>query len=116
MPRASTYAATSSAASSVDSAAAKLVPAKIKAKGTVVVASDASYAPDEFVGPDGHTIEGFDPDLARAAFAKLGLKVNFINASFDTISCRFGLMFFPDIPGAVAENLRVLRPGGHLLA
>ncbi|HEY5170337.1 MAG TPA: methyltransferase domain-containing protein [Acidimicrobiia bacterium] len=38
----------------------------------------------------------------------------FDDASFDTISCRFGLMFFPDLPGAVAEILRVLRPGGRL--
>jgi SAM-dependent methyltransferase len=38
----------------------------------------------------------------------------FADASFDTISCRFGLMFFPDIPGAVAELIRVLRPGGRL--
>ena len=38
----------------------------------------------------------------------------FEDASFDTISCRFGFMFFPDIPGAVAELLRVLRPGGGM--
>lgn len=37
----------------------------------------------------------------------------FEDASFDAISCRFGFMFFPDIPGAVAELLRVLRPGGR---
>lgn len=40
----------------------------------------------------------------------------FGDASFDTISCRFGFMFFPDIPGAVAELLRVLRPGGRISA
>lgn len=38
----------------------------------------------------------------------------FDDASFDTISCRFGFMFFPDIPGAVAELLRVLRSGGRM--
>ncbi len=38
----------------------------------------------------------------------------FAYASFDTISCRFGLMFFPDITGAIAELIRVLRPGGRL--
>jgi ubiquinone/menaquinone biosynthesis C-methylase UbiE len=38
----------------------------------------------------------------------------FDDASFDTISCRFGFMFFPDIPGAVAELLRVLRSGGRI--
>jgi SAM-dependent methyltransferase len=40
----------------------------------------------------------------------------FGDASFDTISCRFGLMFVPDIAGAVAELRRVLRPGGRLAA
>jgi ubiquinone/menaquinone biosynthesis C-methylase UbiE len=38
----------------------------------------------------------------------------FDDESFDTISCRFGFMFFPDIPGAVGELLRVLRAGGRL--
>jgi ubiquinone/menaquinone biosynthesis C-methylase UbiE len=40
----------------------------------------------------------------------------FADASFDTISCRFGLMFFPDIPGAVARLARLLRPGGRIAA
>jgi ubiquinone/menaquinone biosynthesis C-methylase UbiE len=38
----------------------------------------------------------------------------FADASFDTISCRFGFMFFPDVAGSVAEMVRVLRPGGRL--
>jgi ubiquinone/menaquinone biosynthesis C-methylase UbiE len=38
----------------------------------------------------------------------------FEDASFDMISCRFGLMFFPDIASAVAELVRVLRPDGRL--
>jgi hypothetical protein len=29
----------------------KLVPAAIKSKGTLTVAADASYAPNEFVAP-----------------------------------------------------------------
>ncbi len=40
----------------------------------------------------------------------------FDDESFDTLSCRFGFMFFPDIPGAVAELQRVLRPGGRISA
>jgi polar amino acid transport system substrate-binding protein len=81
------FATTSSAASSsgVDKAAAALVPAKLKAKGTVIVASDASYAPNEFIGPDGHTVVGMDADLAKALFPLLGLKVNVVNATFATI-------------------------------
>jgi SAM-dependent methyltransferase len=40
----------------------------------------------------------------------------FDDEAFDTITCRFGFMFFPSIPAAVAELLRVLRPGGRLSA
>jgi polar amino acid transport system substrate-binding protein len=69
----------------VDKAAAALVPAKIKSKGTVTVAADASYAPNEFIGSDGHTVVGMDADLAKAIFPLLGLKVNVVNATFSTI-------------------------------
>ena len=36
------------------------VPAAIKSKGTLTVASDATYAPNEFIGSDGKTVEGMD--------------------------------------------------------
>ena len=71
--------------SSVDKSAAALVPAKIKSKGTVTVAADASYAPNEFIGPDGHTVVGMDADLSKALAAVMGLKANIVNATFDTI-------------------------------
>ena len=69
----------------VDKAAAALVPAKIKSKGTLVIASDATYAPNEFIGPDGHTVIGMDADLANAIFPLLGLKVKVVNATFLSI-------------------------------
>jgi ubiquinone/menaquinone biosynthesis C-methylase UbiE len=40
----------------------------------------------------------------------------FADASFDTISCRFGFMFFPDIPRSVERLARLLRPGGRIAA
>jgi polar amino acid transport system substrate-binding protein len=73
------------AGSGVDKAAAALVPAKLKSKGTVTVAADASYAPNEFIGSDGHTVIGMDADLAKALFPLLGLKANVVNATFSTI-------------------------------
>ncbi len=82
---AAVFASTSSAATSVDSAAAALVPANIKAKGTVIVAADASYAPNEFFASDGKTVIGMDADLAKAIFPLLGLKVSVVNATFATI-------------------------------
>jgi ubiquinone/menaquinone biosynthesis C-methylase UbiE len=38
----------------------------------------------------------------------------FGDAAFDSISVRFGYMFFPDLGTATAEFARVLRPGGRL--
>lgn len=38
----------------------------------------------------------------------------FDDASFDSVSVRFGYMFFPDLATATAEFARVLRPGGRL--
>lgn len=40
----------------------------------------------------------------------------FDDATFDCVSCRFGLMFFPDVQAAVNEMTRVLKPGGKLCA
>ena len=63
----------------------KLVPSAVKSKGTLTVAADATYAPDEFIGPDGHTVVGMDADLAKALAATMGLKANVVNATFATI-------------------------------
>jgi SAM-dependent methyltransferase len=38
----------------------------------------------------------------------------FGSATFDSISVRFGYMFFPDLARATAELARVLKPGGRL--
>jgi SAM-dependent methyltransferase len=40
----------------------------------------------------------------------------FADATFDSVSVRFGYMFFPDLAGATAELVRVLKPGGRLCA
>jgi polar amino acid transport system substrate-binding protein len=61
------------------------VPASIKSKGTITVAADASYPPNEFVGPDGHTVVGMDADLMNALGAAMGLKVKIVNQTFDSI-------------------------------
>ena len=81
---ASTPAASSSSAGA-NAAIAKLVPAAIKSKGTLAVAADASYAPDEYFASDGHTVIGMDPDLVKALGALMGLKVNVANVTFDSI-------------------------------
>ncbi|WP_427129535.1 ABC transporter substrate-binding protein [Pseudarthrobacter sp. S9] len=68
-----------------DDALAALVPAAIKSKGTLTVGSDTSYAPAEFLGPDGQTPVGYDVDLAKAIGATLGLKVQVQTSEFTGI-------------------------------
>lgn len=81
---------TAAAEISVDEEVAKLVPEDIKSKGTLKVGSDASYAPNEFLGDDGKTVEGMDVDLFDAAAAKMGLKTQWSNASFDSLLAGVG--------------------------
>jgi polar amino acid transport system substrate-binding protein len=71
--------------SAANSKIAAEVPSKIKSKGTLTVAADATYAPNEFVGANGKTVEGMDPDLAKALAGVMGIKVKVVNAGFDTI-------------------------------
>src|ERR1700728_2687346 len=81
----SSSAATTSSTSSANASVAAQVPAAIKSKGTLNVATEAQYAPNEFIAPDGHTIIGMDPDMVKALGEVMGLKVNMINASFEAI-------------------------------
>jgi ubiquinone/menaquinone biosynthesis C-methylase UbiE len=43
------------------------------------------------------------------------LRLPFADASFDTVLCQFGVMFFPDRVAGYREALRVLTPGGRFL-
>lgn len=80
--------------------------------------------------PDEVALTGMDLspamlELARVRAAEIGREVDlrvgdaqtleFDDASFDTVVCTFGLCAVPDDAGAVAEMVRVLRPGGLLL-
>jgi polar amino acid transport system substrate-binding protein len=68
-----------------DDTIAAEVPAAIAAKGSLTVAADASYAPNEFFDTDGTTVIGMDADLAHAIGDVLGLPANVGNAGFDAI-------------------------------
>jgi polar amino acid transport system substrate-binding protein len=57
----------------------------VKSKGTYTVAADATYAPNEFIAGNGHTVVGMDADLVKALGAVMGLKINIVNATFDSI-------------------------------
>lgn len=71
--------------SSVDSALAAKVPAEIKSAGKLVIGTDSTYAPSEFLDTDGKTVIGFDVDVFNAVAGKLGLKTEWQSATFDSI-------------------------------
>jgi polar amino acid transport system substrate-binding protein len=82
---ATTTSTSTSTSSGAVASVAKLVPAAIKSKGTLNVATEAEYAPNEFIASDGHTIIGMDPDMMKALGEVMGLKVTMINANFEAI-------------------------------
>lgn len=61
------------------------LPQKIKDSKKIVVGTDATYAPNEFLDPDGKTVVGADVDLFNAVAAKLGVTVEWQPSGFDTI-------------------------------
>ena len=61
------------------------VPAAVKKKGTLTVAADATYPPNEFTAPNGKTVIGMDADLAVVLTKVMGLKAKVVNAPFDSI-------------------------------
>ena len=60
-------------------------PAQIASDGKLLIGTDASYAPSEFIDADGTTIVGFDVDLATAVGQVLGLETEIQNAPFDSL-------------------------------
>jgi polar amino acid transport system substrate-binding protein len=77
--------ATTAAAPAVDEALAAKVPDAIKSDGKIVIGTDSSYPPNEFLDTDGKTVIGWDVDLFNAIAAKLGLKTEWQSAVFDAI-------------------------------
>jgi len=82
----------------------------------------------EAVGPGGHiTATDLVPEMLAVAqedASGRGLTnitfemadaeaLQFPDASFDRVTCRFGVMFFPNVDKALREILRVLKPGGR---
>ena len=84
-PSGGASAASSAGASGGASGPKSLVPADIAKAGLIRAATDGTYPPNEFTGPDGKTLQGFDIDLGNAVAQGLGLKIEFANAKFDSI-------------------------------
>jgi SAM-dependent methyltransferase len=89
---------------------------------------DPALSIAEEVAPSGRvTATDFGPgmmSLAEELARKKGLTniefreanaeaLPFADATYDRLTCRFGIMFFPDLGKALRECLRVLKPGGR---
>lgn len=59
------------------------LPADIESAGKVSIGTEALYPPFESFADDNKTIEGLDPDLAKALGEVLGVKVEFTHTAFD---------------------------------
>ena len=90
---------------------------------------DPSLFVAEAVGPSGHVVAtdlgpgmiGLADEVARArSLRNIEFRVANVEAlpfpdeSFDVVTCRFGVMFFPDQLRAFRECLRVLKRGGRV--
>ncbi|EIF31518.1 periplasmic component of amino acid ABC-type transporter/signal transduction system [Burkholderia sp. Ch1-1] len=73
-----------------------LVPEFYRQKQPITVAVNPEIAPVKFIDEDGD-VAGFAPDLVSAAAKVLGLKIRFVQASFDSL-----------IPGLAANRFDVL--------
>jgi len=78
-------AASSGITATKDATIAATVPSKYSTAGTLSVATDASYAPMEYVKDGSKDIIGADVDLANALGQVMGLKADVQNAGFDAI-------------------------------
>ncbi|GAB4057027.1 ABC transporter substrate-binding protein [Catellatospora paridis] len=70
---------------SVNPTLAAMVPDAVKSDGKILVGVDATYAPNEFLAPDGSTVVGFDVDLFKAVAQTLGLTAEFQPSTFGDI-------------------------------
>ena len=94
-----------------DAKAVALLPAAVKARGTLSVAMDLTSPPTSFMASDNKTAIGFNPDFSRLIAATLGLKLQVNNIKFDTIIT--GLQagrydFTASTMGATRDRLKVL--------
>lgn len=91
-------------------------------RGAVLVpAAERAGAAGEVIGIDlaEGMVSATNDEVARRGLAATvrvmdAERLDFPDASFDRVLCGFGVMFFPDLPRALAEFRRVLKPGGRL--
>lgn len=69
----------------INEEARALLPQSVRDKGTLVMATDPTYPPFEYFDADNKTVIGWDVDMGNALAASLGLKAEYVPATFETI-------------------------------
>ncbi len=78
-------ATTASATGTADPALVAKLPEKIKSAGKIVIGTDATYQPNEYLDADGKTVIGMDVELFDAVAAKFGVTTEWTPTGFDQI-------------------------------
>ncbi|MBT0566806.1 ABC transporter substrate-binding protein [Williamsia sp. CHRR-6] len=69
----------------VDAAAAALLPAEAKARGSLSLALDLKYPPTSYLDTDNKTPIGYNVDIGKLIGQALGLRVDVKNVPFDNV-------------------------------
>lgn len=77
--------AASTPAGGPDPALVAKLPEKIKSAGKIVIGTDATYQPNEYLDTDGKTVIGMDVELFDAVMAKFGVETEWVPSAFDAI-------------------------------
>ncbi|HUR78566.1 MAG TPA: ABC transporter substrate-binding protein [Acidimicrobiales bacterium] len=86
------------AASAVD------LPKKIIDAGVLVVGSDIAYPPIEFYKEGTEEVQGLDYDIGAALAERLGVKVKFVNSTFDGILAGLNAGRFDIVMSAMTDK------------
>jgi polar amino acid transport system substrate-binding protein len=90
-----------------DADLAALVPDDVASDGVLTVGAELSYAPAEFLAPDGVTPVGFDVDIAAAVAATLGLESQVEPSTFDAIIPAVGTKYEVGVSGFTIDPERL---------
>lgn len=77
--------ASSGTSATADPALVAKIPPKIKSAGKIIVGTDATYQPNEYLDTVGKTVIGMDVDLFNAVMERFGLKTDWQPTGFDSI-------------------------------
>jgi polar amino acid transport system substrate-binding protein len=64
---------------------AQALPEKVKSAGKVIIGTTANYPPVSFKDPKTNQLTGYDIDIGNAIAAKLGIKVEWQETSFEQV-------------------------------